>query len=413
MNHLLIATISASAEQTDYLGPIIVVVVLFLIVAVIGIVIGKLITLPRVETIVRNGAIKVWPQAILRKKTTKAVIDHAQAVMTMNLPLAEGFYLAGLQTPGRSGVVLQAIASFLHQGLKLSEAYGRYKARNALVLSMMQVGERCGQLPGMLRHLQEHYDRETKQRREWEPVWWPYLILLLTVYFSIMFFLMVVVVPKFQTIFKDFGIALPKVTQAVIHVANWIAIHGDVWLGLAVLAAIIAFLRLQPRRYPQPRLYSRIADRLIWIIPGWREKYIYTDLAHAASVLRLALGSGMTMPEAVKCVTDLDLNTILRRRFVEFEKRLGRGEPLDEAGQHVRLPNRFLWALRDGQDPETLAASLGLIERYYSLVASHWFLAVNSLIWPVIVVMMGILVGTFNLAMFLPLVRLIEVNAGW
>jgi type IV pilus assembly protein PilC len=399
-------------EVPDFLAMGILFTALVFVVALFWLLIQALFFVPRVDKVVRSGWIKIWPQVITRRKINKAVLDHARAITRLNLPLAEGFFLAGQQTPGRSGVVLGAMATFLHQGLKLSEAYSRYKARDALILSMMQVGERCGQLPNVLDHLQKHFDREWKQRRQrWVPLWWPYPVVMLTVSSLIVMFVMVVVVPKYETIFKDFGTTLPIPTQILIGIANVMFCKGvPIWFGLAILVGIIVYFRLQPRRYPQPRLYDRVMDRLIWRIPGVGAKREYTDLGHAAAVLRLALTAGMTMPEAVQCAADLDLHIVLRKRFQRFQELLAQGVPTEQAGLKVDLPPRFLWALRDGQDREMSQASLGLIENYYGLVAAHWYLTLNAMVWPVVVVALGLMVGFIDLALFLPLVKLIRAT---
>jgi len=372
---------------------------------------------PNIESVVQQGWIKVHPQVLLQRKTNKAIIDHACAITKMNLPLAEGFYLAGQQTPGRSGIVLQAMATFLLHGMKLSEAYGRYRARSALTLSMMQSGERCGQLPAALQHLQEYFARERKIREQWVPAWWGYVAVFGMFFFCITLFMMVVVIPKFTQIFKDFGIDLPLPTQILIGTCDWLA-NGTPpgWIVLLVPPALVAgivMLRVMPRGYPKPYAVSVLADRIAWGIPGWGAKHRYAGYAHAASVLRLGLASGMTMPEAVRGAAALDINIVLRRRFEKLHAMLLRGEPVERAGRRVHLPKRFLWALRDGQDRETLAASLKLIERYYSLVASHWYLLLNSLIWPAIILCIGSVVGFVAFALFSPLVKLIDTAANF
>jgi type II secretory pathway component PulF len=119
----------------------------------------------------------------------------------------------------------------------------------------------------------------------------------------------------------------------------------------------------------------------------------------------------MTMPEAAQGAADLDLHTDLRGRFRQFHERLVKGEPTDQAGEKVHLPPRFLWALRSGQNREMLQASLELIEKYYGLVASHWNTTINAMVWPVVVVALGLVIGFIDLALFLPLVKLITATA--
>jgi type IV pilus assembly protein PilC len=368
---------------------------------------------PPAQSIIRRGWIRIRPQLIERRKTDKAIVDHARAITRMNLPLAQGFFLAGQQTRGLAGVIMEAMASFLMQGLKLSEAYARYQARSALVLSMIQAGERCGQLPGVLGYVQDYLDRRQKQRQQWIAVCWPYPFIVLAVIFMIGTFLMAVIMPKFEQILEDFGAQAPEATRVLVRMVGiLVQDNGSLpWLGLGILTVVLTVLCLQPRRYPVPRFYHRMMDQLAWRIPGWGAQCRYTDLAHAAAVLKLGLGSGMTLPEAMHGVADLDLNTVLRRRFVQFHERLARGEPTDQAGRAAHLPARFLWALRSGQDRETLHASLELTERYYSLVASHWFLAMNTLIWPVIIVALGVLIAFLALAFFMPLVNVINAVA--
>ncbi len=394
-------------------------VVFFLIIILIaaagalGMLVQSMVLPPSVDSAIRRGWIKVRPQLLVRRKANKAFVDYACAITRMNMPMAEGFYLAAHQTPGRTSVVLQGIASFLFHGLKLSEAYARYRARSALVLSMLQIGERCGQLPDALEYMQAHLAREQRLRQQRGPSWWLYPITMLFLLFCVGSFLMVVVVPKFEQIFKDFGTTLPLATQILIGLAN--DLHHSILLpwALAPAVALLVILQVSPRRYPVPRFYHRLVDYLAWSIPGWRAKHQYASMAHAAAVLRVTLCSGMTMPEAIKAVADLDLNIVLRERFRKlYDLHLG-GESIEQAGQKLGLPPRFLWALRSGQDRETLQASLELIERYYSLVASHWYLAMNTMLWPAVIVALGTIVGFVVFAFFLPVVRLIEVTTPW
>jgi len=373
-----------------------------------SVLITRFIKVPTVESAIRNGWIKVRPHILYRQQTTKAIVDHALAITQLNMPLAQGFFLASQQTPKRTGVVLQALANFLQHGLKLSEAYARYTARSTLVLSMIQAGERCGQLPQALQYLQDYMNRQRDLKRKKFQYGGGYPLIPLSVLLMVAAFTVVFVIPKFEVIFRDFGTTLPIPTQILIQLANFIADTGVFWLIVAVMVAFGVILRNRPRRYPRPFLISRLADHIVWKIPGLGTNRRFTDLAHAAAILRLGLNSGMTMPEAVRGVTDLDLNTILRRRFVKFHALLVQGEPTENAGKKIHLPQRFLWALRDGQDKESLNNSLELVERYYSLMAMHWSLIIRSILWPLFVILMGILVAMFVLAIFLPLVKLIN-----
>jgi type IV pilus assembly protein PilC len=371
------------------------------------------IIIPSVDEVVRRGWIKIHPQILVKKKITKAILDHARAITKMNLPLADGFHLAGQQTAGRSGVVMQALAVFLQHGMTLSEAYSRYKARSSLVLSMMQIGERSGQLPSVLAYLQNYLDRQRREKMQWMPVWWPYPVFLLCFLLSVVTFHLIFMMPKYEQIFRDQGTTLPQITRHLISAGNFAGKNSLILLILALLIALAVWLHIQPRRYPKLNLYRRLTDRFLWHIPGWGKKYEYEGLAHAAAILRLCLGSRMPMPDAIQCVIDLDLNYVLRNKFEKLHDRVLRGQSVISAGESLHFPPRFLWALRPGQDEESLQTSLTLIERYYSLVASHWFLAISSFAWPMIIVSLGTMVGFIVLAYFLPLVKLINAATNY
>ena len=375
--------------------------------------VDALLWVPGAKSAIHCGYIRVRPQLLVRRKTNKAIVDHARAITRMNLPLAEGFHLAGRQTPGRTGVVLEAMAEFLLQGLKLSEAYERYRARSALVLSMMRTAERCGQLPAVLGYLQEHLDRDRQLRQRWMPVWWPYPLLMLCMILLVSTFLMYFVLPKFQMIAEDFGMVLPAPTRLAARLGHFGVDYWMLWFGLAAMAGVAVVVRILPRQYPRPGVLSRLGDRVVWLTPGWGKKRQSTDLAHAAAIMSLGLGSGMTMIEAVGCAADLDINIVLRERFARMRELLQRGEAPEQAGRTIHLPKRFLWALRSGQDSENIRSSLGLVERYYSLVASHWVLAVNATVWPVTVLGLGVLVGLIAMAFFMPLVEMINAASVW
>jgi len=183
-------------------------------------------------------------------------------------------------------------------------------------------------------------------------------------------------------------------------------------LGVLLTLPLLWRWATRPRRFDRPWWSSQMADRIRWATPGLGRLETASSLATAASLLRLFTGAGMTLEQAADLAAQTDLNTVIRRRIRRFAERLRAGTAPPSAAEQAGLGAVFVTALRNGRHGQGLDASLRFVAEYYRSITSRLWVVIQSVFWPIVTLCMAVLIGTFAVAMFLPLVALIDAVMG-
>lgn len=354
--------------------------------------------------------VTIWDR---RKAIEPIVIGQVAAVTRQQLPMATAVSLAADSERGTERAILHRISVLLAQGLPLSEAVRLgYPNCSGLTLSLIAAGEKAGQLPAAL----DQAEQVLAERNRWsEPMdgsLIPYLCVLILTTGFIVSGIMVAVVPKFKEIFKDFGTQLPGITVALIDVSDWF-VSGTPpgWFILApllILAPVILYLSLRPRRADAPLLASRLADWFRWNTPGLRVMERGQSTARVLQTIRIGLRSGMTLDQAAWLAADIDVNTQLRPRVRRFAELLRQGTRPGRAAEQAELGGIVSLALAAGQRSHNLDAALRYAIDYNESLSSRAWLLLRNLAWPIMTLTMATVVGFVVVSLFTPLVALIN-----
>ncbi len=382
--------------------------VALLVISAILILVGGVYILYRLST--------AW----LRQRTThRLVIGTLAMVVRQNLPLATGLRLAADSEKGAVRIHLYRIAALLAQGACLSEAVRRgFPDCPSLPLSLIMAGERSGQLSAALDQAEALLVERARRQERIDVSVWPYVLCVLLFTFLIVSGILVAIIPKFKEIFKDFGTELPPVTMALIGAAETITRNG----ALAALATLLGFLvflalpvgvylSLRPRRVPDLAVSSQIADWIRWNTPGWHRAQFGAGMAAVLRTVRLGVRAGMNLEAAVRLATGIDVNDQLRPRIRRFADLLASGVPVRSAAQQADLDEVTAVALGGEQRGGDVEAGLRYAADYHDALVNRLWIVLRSLAWPLATLMLGAIVGTVVVALFEPLVFLINAVA--
>jgi type IV pilus assembly protein PilC len=241
--------------------------------------------------------------------------------------------------------------------------------------------------------------------------WYPLLIpvVVLPVYFLIMIFVM----PKFKQLFADFGLKLPGITLWLLNVWYDLAVP---LVCIAVLAMAAACARLFADLFPfQRRSMGRVGplDRLAWSLPPWRGVVRNRALADACHVIADALDAGQPADRAILDAAEVSPNAVFRTAMLEWARYVSEGVPLDQAAQQARTPPILPGMLRTARDSAGSAEVFAFLSRYYDGRHGKAAALLEGAAIPVMVLVMAAFVLTLALALFLPMVKLMEhLSAG-
>jgi type IV pilus assembly protein PilC len=238
-----------------------------------------------------------------------------------------------------------------------------------------------------------------------------YPIAVIVIAIAILTVIMIFIIPRFEEIFKDFGVALPSLTRILITISRWVAGHGvgqvvPGWIFIVFSPLIFWLLFKLARKSPPGRA---VLDTMIFWMPLFGQLVRKTVTARFTRTLGTLISAGVPILEAILITRDTSGNYVFEKALGKVHDSIREGEsfagPLRESkvcdaivvnmidvGEETGDLDVMLLKIADNYDEEVDVAVGGLIK----------------LIEPLLIVFLGGMVGTIVVAMFMPLVAMIE-----
>lgn len=261
----------------------------------------------------------------------------------------------------------------------------------------LEIGEETGKLQAVLQQLSQYFKARIRQRRQIIGAL-TYPMIVLTVAACSIVFMMNFVVPMFSDVFKRFGGELPFLTRQVLHLSQFMqASAGKLAL---VSLAISAFLYLN-RRKP---LFKKYGDVLMQRTPGVRNIATKIYLARFTATMHLLLGSSVPLVQALalsrQIVGFYPLEAAIRK--MEADILLGTPLHVSMAGFNI-FPSKMVALVKVGEEVNELELFFKTLTERYSEEMDHQTAQLGKFIEPVIIVVLGLVVGLVLIAMYLPM----------
>jgi len=309
------------------------------------------------------------------------------------------------QKPGRLKNIVRAVGDDVEGGATLSEAMARYpKCFNKLYTNMVAAGEAGGVLDLILNRLAEFLEKAQKLKRKIIGAM-IYPICVLVIAFSIVMGIMIIVVPKFRDIFADLDTELPWVTQSLMNLSTWIT-RDYGWLYIiGTPVAIIALLRLA--RISESGRY--MLDSVNVKIPAVGALISKTSIARFTRTLGTLVAAGVPILEALNITRETAGNEVYRRALGNVHDSIRKGETFAEPLRKARICDSLVVNMIDvGEETGDLDKMLTKIADNYDDEVDTVVASLVSLMEPLLVVFLGGVCGFIVIALFMPMVSLIE-----
>ena len=309
------------------------------------------------------------------------------------------------QKPGTLKNVCRAVADDVEAGATLSEAMARYpKTFNNLYTNMVSAGEAGGVLDLILNRLSDFMEKAQKLKRKIVGAM-IYPICVLTIALGIVMGIMIVVVPKFKKIFEDLDMTLPTATQMLLDTSDWIAKqYGWAWIvGIPVgLIMLIRLIRLsESGRY--------VLDSVNVKIPGVGQLISRTSIARWTRTLGTLVAAGVPILEALNITKETAGNEVYRRALGSVHDSIRKGEAFAEPLRKSRVCDSIVVNMIDvGEETGDLDKMLTKIADNYDDEVDVAVASMVSMMEPMLVVFLGGVCGFIVVALFMPMVSMIE-----
>jgi type II secretory pathway component PulF len=297
--------------------------------------------------------------------------------------------------------VLDAVSDSVLEGQPLSAALQRHpELFPPTYVNLVSAGERGGFLPQVLQQLLE-MDEKAERLRATIASALSYPAFLIVFSLAVIVFVLVGVFPKFADMFEQIRNDLPWSTRALMALSDGLRLHWPwVLLALGGLAGgTAALLR-------RPEVLERL-DALKLGLPGLRTIYQQIYLSQTLRVLGLSLAHGVPLVDALQACQDLVANRSFRRFMTGLREQVTEGRGLASGFQQSPLvPTMVRQMITTGEDSGNLAKVMTRIAEFYDRELNRRIALISRLAEPVMLLVMGALVGLIVASLILPIFKL-------
>ena len=342
----------------------------------------------------------------VKSKVLTAFTRQLATLVDAGLPLLRGLRVLEKQERNATlkGVIGQLAVS-IEGGSTFSEGLAQHpKIFNRLYVNMVKAGELGGVLEVVLQRLAEFMEKAQKIKGKVIAAMF-YPVAVMTVAVVILAVLMVWVVPKFKDIFKDMlpGEQLPGFTRFVLGISDMVANH----FILTFIALVAAFIGLQT--FIRTRVGRRLFDKFKLNMPVIGPVLTKVAIARFSRTLGTLVSSGVPILQALTIVKETSGNVIVGNAVAAVHESVKEGETITAPLEASNVfPPMVISMVDVGEQTGALPEMLMKIADTYDDEVDNAVSAMTSLLEPIMIVFLAVVVGSIVIALFLPLIKLME-----
>lgn len=342
---------------------------------------------------------------------TKQLCSFTRQLSTLQdagLPILRSIrILEQQQKPGMLRSVLKQITEDVEGGATLSEAMSRHpKAFDRLYCNMVAAGEAGGVLDVILQRLADFLEKAQKLKRKIVGAM-IYPVVVITIAGGIVTFIMVQVVPKFKEIFEDFGTKLPGVTEFLISLSTWFATGRPPGWMVILLSPLVIYAVFKLIRQAQAGRF--VLDVIALKIPVVGQLVGKSSVARFTRTLGTLVAAGVPILEAIAITRATSGNEVYARMLQRVHDAIREGDSFANPLRASKTVDPIVVNMVDvGEETGELDKMLMKVADNYDDEVDTLVASLVSLLEPIMVVALGLIVGFIVVALFLPLVTLIQ-----
>jgi type IV pilus assembly protein PilC len=340
------------------------------------------------------------------KITTGDIAVFSRQLSTMlaaGIPLVQAFEIVG---NGHENAAMQklilAVKSDVEGGSALAEALAKHPLYfDDLFVNLVEAGEQAGALETLLDKIATYKEKtEAIKKKIKKALTYPAAVLVVA--FIVTTILLIFVIPSFEDLFKGFGADLPTFTRMVIDLSAFVRSQGVI-IALVIGAAIGAFIYFKKRS----RAFRHFLDRMMLKVPVIGPIMQKAAIARYARTLSTMFAAGVPLVEAMESVAGATGNIVYEMGVLAMRDEVATGQRLQQAMENTDLfPNMVIQMIAVGEESGSLDEMSAKVADFYELEVDNAVDNLSSLLEPMIMAILGVLVGGLVVAMYLPIFKL-------
>lgn len=343
----------------------------------------------------------------VKKKDITIFCKQFHSILTAGVTVIDGLRMVQDQTENKYlRTALYNVMVSVEKGDSLADAMEmENKIFPSLLIHMVAAGEATGNLEVAFDRICQQFDKDMKLASMVRSAM-IYPIVVLVVAVGVIIILMTTVIPNFQQSFQSMGEELPKLTQMVIAVSDFMVNH--IVLVLGTILFLIFFISFGRRTEPGKQLTSRLTLK----IPMLRNFSVKNAAAKFSLTMSTLIASGVPLVEALEIVGNVIENRVIRKAVKDCREEVMQGIPMSEPLEASRIfPPMVSHMLKIGEETGTTEQMLDKVAEYYESEVEEATKNLTTALEPVIIIVLAVIVGGVVGAVMMPMLSIYQ-NAG-
>lgn len=347
-----------------------------------------------------------------KKITAKDIAIFSRQIATMmksGVPLVQSLEIIGNgQKNQRMRNLVDAVRTDIEGGSSIYEAMSKHPVYfDELYRNLVRAGESAGVLETVLDTIATYKENiETLKGKIKKALFYPAMVIVVAILVSSI--MLIYVVPQFEEVFKNFGADLPAFTQLIVGVSRFLVSYW--WLMLGVTIGTVVTFIFAYKRSPG---FQHFLDRAILKVPVIGQIMHNSAIARFSRTLAVTFRAGVPLVEALESVAGATGNAVYEKAVWRIRDDVSVGYPVNLAMKQVNLfPHMVIQMSAIGEEAGALDTMLFKVAEFYEQEVNNAVDALTSLLEPLIMVIIGVLVGSMVVGMYLPIFKLAAAVGG-
>ncbi len=301
--------------------------------------------------------------------------------------------------------MLGEIRADIEGGSSLSEAISKYPVQfDELYKNLVRAGEGAGVLETVLDTIANYKENiEALKGKIKKAMFYPAMTIAVALIVSAI--LLIYVVPQFEDVFKGFGADLPAFTQLIVSASRFMVAYWLPMLAVLIIGGIATVMA-----FKRSIAFQHAVDRAVLKVPVIGVIMHNSAIARFARTLAVTFKAGVPLVEALDIISGATGSTVYEKAVLRIRDDVAVGYPVNMAMKQVNLfPHMVIQMTAIGEEAGALDTMLFKVAEYYEQEVNNAVDALSSLIEPMIMVVLGVLVGGMVIGMYLPIFKLASV----
>jgi type IV pilus assembly protein PilC len=324
-------------------------------------------------------------------------------MMTAGVPLVQALEIVGRGHENQAmATMILGIKAHIEAGNTFAESLGRYPLQfDDLFVNLVNAGEKSGALETLLDKIATYKEKtEAIKKKVKKAITYPAAVVVVA--FVVTAILLIFVVPQFEELFKGFGADLPAFTQMVVDMSRALKTQG-LFIGFVFVGAIVAFLEAHKRSVK----LQEMMDRLMLKVPVIGDILYKSAVARFARTLATMFAAGVPLVDALESVAGAAGNIVFYKAIIRIKDGVSTGQQLQLCmTQSGIFPPMACQMIAIGEESGSLDAMAAKVADFYESEVDALVDALSSLLEPMIMAILGVLVGGLVVAMYLPIFKM-------